>query len=100
MIFYTTQVSDVLQEADRPFKDWGRGCVKEESKQYIKLLAMVSSMGISMGLAIVIGILIGYYLDKWLKTSPYFFLIFMIFGIVAGFRNIFIIMKRVEKDMK
>ena len=89
-----------LQEADRPFKDWGKGCVKEESKQYIKLLTMVSSMGISMGLAIVIGVLIGYYLDKWLKTSPYFFLIFMIFGIVAGFRNIFIIMKRVEKDMK
>jgi len=89
-----------LQEADHPFKDWGSGCVKEESKQYIKLLAMVSSMGISMGLAIVIGVLIGYHLDKWLKTSPYFFLIFMIFGIVAGFRNIFIIMKRVEKDMK
>ena len=61
---------------------------------------MVSSMGISMVLALVIAIAIGYYLDKWFQTSPVFFLIFMIFGIVAGFRNIYILMKRAEKDLK
>lgn len=57
-------------------------------------------MGISMVLAIVIAIAIGYYLDKWLQTGPVFFLIFMILGIVAGFRNIYVIMKRTEKDLK
>jgi ATP synthase protein I len=75
--------------------------VQGETKKYIKLLAMVSTMGLSMALAIVIGILIGYYLDKWLNTKyPWFFLIFMILGIVAGFRNIYVIMKRMEKDLK
>ena len=57
-------------------------------------------MGISIALAIVIAIAIGYYLDKWFQTSPLFFLIFMILGIVAGFRNIYVIMKRAEKDLK
>jgi ATP synthase protein I len=74
--------------------------VQEETKKYIKLLALVSTMGISMALAIVIAIAIGYYLDKWFQTSPLFFLIFMILGIIAGFRNVYIIMKRAEKDLK
>lgn len=74
--------------------------MQEETRKYIKLLALVSTMGISMVLAIVIAIAIGYYLDKWFQTSPLFFLIFMILGIIAGFRNIYIIMKRAEKDLK
>lgn len=74
--------------------------MQEETRKYIKLLAMVSTMGISMVLALVIAIVIGYYLDKWFQTSPVFFLVFMVLGIVAGFRNIYVIMKRTEKDLK
>jgi len=74
--------------------------VQEDTRKYIKLLALASTMGISMVLALVIAIAIGYYLDKWFKTSPVFFLIFMILGIIAGFRNIYVIMKRTEKDFK
>jgi len=53
-------------------------------------------MGISMGLSLVIGLLIGYYLDKWLQTQPVFFFIFLLFGIVAGFKNIYIILKKTQ----
>jgi ATP synthase protein I len=74
--------------------------VQEETRKYIKLLAMVSTMGLSMVLALVIAITVGYYLDKWFQTSPVFFLIFMVLGIVAGFRNIYVLMKRAEKDLK
>ncbi|MBA4393468.1 MAG: hypothetical protein C0407_07930, partial [Desulfobacca sp.] len=65
--------------------------MQEETRKYIKLLAIVSTMGISMVLALVIAIAIGYYLDKWFQTSPVFFLIFMVLGIVAGFRNIYVL---------
>ncbi len=58
---------------------------------------MVSSMGISFVLAIVIGVFIGLKLDKWLGTAPWFFFIFLLFGIIAGFRNLYIITKRVIK---
>ena len=74
--------------------------MQEDTRKYIKLLALASTMGISMVLALVIAIAIGYYLDKWFKTSPVFFLIFMVLGIIAGFRNIYVIMKRTEKDFK
>ena len=29
--------------------------------------------------------------DKWLGTAPWFFFIFLFFGIAAGFRNIYIL---------
>jgi F0F1-type ATP synthase assembly protein I len=62
-----------------------------------KTLGVVSSMGISFVLAIFIGVLIGRQLDKWLGTGPWFFFIFLLFGIIAGFRNLYIITNRVIK---
>jgi ATP synthase protein I len=70
--------------------------VQEETRKYFRLLAMVSSMGISMGLSLVIGLAIGYYLDRWLQTQPVFFFIFLLFGIVAGFKNVLIILKKTQ----
>lgn len=41
-----------------------------------------------------IGLAMGYYLDKWLDTNPWMTLIFLGFGIVSGFRNIYILTNR------
>jgi F0F1-type ATP synthase assembly protein I len=69
----------------------------ENKSNLLRTLGVVSSMGISFVLAIVIGVFIGLQLDKWLGTAPWFFFIFLLFGIVAGFRNLYIITKRVIK---
>ena len=66
----------------------------EEKKRLIRSLGMISTMGISVAVAIMIGIFIGWQLDKWLGTAPWFFFIFLLFGIIAGFRNIYIIAGR------
>jgi ATP synthase protein I len=70
----------------------------EEKKSLLKTLGMISTMGISMAVAIVIGVVIGNYLDKWLGTAPWFFFIFLFFGIVAGFRNLYVIAGKELKD--
>lgn len=71
----------------------------EEKRSLIKTVGLVSSMGISVALAIIIGVVIGRQLDKWLGTHPWFFFIFLFFGIAAGFRNIYIIAGReIGKD--
>lgn len=73
--------------------------MEEEKKGLLKTLAVVSSMGISIVLAIAIGVFIGLKLDEWLGTHPWFFFIFLFFGIAAGFRNIYIIASReIRKD--
>lgn len=56
-------------------------------------------MGISVALAIGIGVFIGLKLDKWFGTGPWFFFIFLLIGIAAGFRNIYVIAgKEIHKD--
>ena len=55
-------------------------------------------MGLELGLSVVVGFLIGSWLDKWLATEPWFLLVFGIAGIVAGYRSIFRLVKRVQAD--
>ena len=66
----------------------------EDRRQLIKSLGFLSSVGISMVAATFIGLAMGYYLDKWLGTSPWLTLIFLGFGIVSGFRNVYILTER------
>ena len=68
--------------------------MKNKSEAF-KIVAVASSMGISVVLATVIGLAIGYYLDKYLGTQPWLTIVFLILGIIAGFRNIYIIARRV-----
>ena len=44
--------------------------------------------------ATFIGLAMGYYLDRWLETTPWLTLSFLVLGIVSGFRNIFILTTR------
>jgi ATP synthase protein I len=66
----------------------------EDRRQLIKSLGFLSGVGISLVAATFIGLAMGYYLDRWLGTSPWFTLIFLGFGIVSGFRNVYILTER------
>lgn len=70
----------------------------EDLKKTIKTLGFFSTIGLAMALSIVLGVLIGYYIDKTFDTQPWFFFIFLGFGIVAAFRNLFILYKK-AKDL-
>ena len=68
--------------------------MSEERRQLFKTLGFLSSVGISMVASTFIGLAMGYYLDKWFETSPWLTLIFLVLGIISGFRNIFILTQR------
>ena len=55
-------------------------------------------MGLEVGLSVVVGFLIGTWLDGWLETGPWFLLIFGIAGIIAGYRSMFRMVKRMQSD--
>ena len=52
-------------------------------------LATVGSLGFTLVGCTFLGLFAGYYLDRWLKTSPWFTILLLLAGIAAGFLNIF-----------
>jgi len=71
--------------------------MKKETRRTFRELAYYSSLGFSVSLSIFIGLAIGVYLDRKFDTSPWLTLIFLVFGIAAGFRNIALVIKRTRK---
>ena len=71
--------------------------MKRETRRTFKEMAYFSSLGISVSLAIFIGLGIGVWLDRKFDTSPWLTLIFLVLGIIAGFRNIALVIKRARK---
>ena len=64
-----------------------------------RALGELSTVGLTLVVATVIGLAGGYYLDRWLGTSPWLTLIGLLFGIAAGFVNLFRSVKRAERDI-
>jgi ATP synthase protein I len=64
-----------------------------------KALGELSTIGLALVIATVLGLAGGYYLDRWLGTSPWLTLIGLVFGIAAGFVNLFRSVKRAEKNV-
>jgi len=54
----------------------------------------LASMGLYLLVAIGLGVGIGYYLDRWLGTAPWALSIFLTAGVIAGFRNMYRLLKR------
>ncbi len=50
-------------------------------------MANASSVGTSLAFSVLIGAGMGWWLDKTFGTKPWLFLIFMICGIIAGFKK-------------
>ncbi|MBN1931472.1 MAG: AtpZ/AtpI family protein [Desulfobacterales bacterium] len=72
--------------------------MKKENKRYLKDLAYYSSLGLSVSFSIFIGLAVGVYLDRHVfHTTPWLTLIFLGLGIVAGYRNIALAIKKSRK---
>jgi len=70
----------------------------EETKKTIRTLSHVSTIGLVMALSICIGALAGYFLDKKAGTEPWLFFLFLCLGIVAAFRNLFRMLKKIQDN--
>jgi len=71
--------------------------MKREKVRAFKELAYYSSLGLQVALSIFIGLAAGVYLDRKFDTTPWLTLIFLGFGIAAGFRNIALAIKKSRK---
>ncbi len=57
-----------------------------------------SVIGLHLVSGVLVGLVIGYWLDVWLGTKPWLLLLFLVFGIAAGFRNIYLEAKKFQEE--
>jgi len=67
-------------------------------KSIIKAFARAGTVGLNMVVSTFVGYLIGSQLDKWLNTSPWFTIIFLVLGIIAGYLELARLAKRASDD--
>ena len=60
-------------------------------------IASASVVGLNLVSATFVGLLIGWWLDRWLDTKPWLLLTFLILGIAAGFKNVVIEVRKIQK---
>lgn len=71
---------------------------------YVKILknfSLLTHIGIMMILPIIVAVYLGNLLDDKLGTGHIFMLLFIIIGVIAGFRNVYkIVMKDISNSEK
>lgn len=68
-----------------------------KDKNVRESIASASVVGLNLVSATFVGLFIGWWLDKWLGTKPWLLLAFLIFGIIAGFRNVITEVRKIQK---
>jgi ATP synthase protein I len=72
---------------------------KEDKRRSFRQLNLILSVGMIFPVSIVIGYGMGYFLDQWLGTT-YLKVVFLLFGVAAGFINFFRMISQFDKTEK
>jgi ATP synthase protein I len=72
--------------------------MKEDTRKALRLVGLASTLGLTIVIATFIGLALGLWLDRVFNTSPWLTVIFLIVGIVGGFRNFYLFMSRRAKE--
>mgnify|MGYP001183739444 FL=1 len=70
----------------------------KETKNSLVQMTYASTVGIFMVIVIFGGVYLGSYLDRKFGTAPYFTIVLLILAVFAGFRNVYLIIKKIKDD--
>ncbi len=73
--------------------------MEEKDRRLLRVVGVLSTVGIAMVAATVIGLYIGRWLDSYFGTSPWLTAVFLLLGIAAGFRNLYQTAKHAQQTM-
>ncbi len=60
--------------------------MKKINRDIISAFSLISQVGLLILISVLIGLFIGKFLDNLFNTSPWFLFIFIIIGILSGFK--------------
>ncbi len=77
--------------------------MSEIKREFVRLLTNYGNAGFTFGSAIIVGFVGGLLLDQKVfagRTSPWFTFIGLIFGIAAGYKTLFDLIRQAKADDK
>ncbi len=72
---------------------------KDEKPEYLRQVGLLSSIPILMVVGPLVGYFIGGWIDGWAGTDPWFKIILIVLGFVAAGKEIYNIVRRVNKSL-
>lgn len=70
------------------FEDWLKSRKASTTNPMGRAITTASVIGLHMVVAIFLGFGFGYFLDKFFNTAPWLAIVFLLLGIIAGFKNL------------
>ena len=67
-------------------------------RENMRLVTEISAGTLELGVSVGVGALLGYWLDSWLHTAPWMTLLWLVAGVIAGFRSLIRVMRRLERE--
>lgn len=58
-----------------------------------------STVGLELGLSVIIGLVVGQFLDGYFGTEPWLLLLFLLFGMGAGFRSVYRALRNLQREL-
>lgn len=74
--------------------------MKENNNKGKASVFFYAGLGVDLVISTVVGGAIGYILDRYLGTSPWLTLVFLLLGAASGFLGIYRLILRMEKEEK
>lgn len=68
----------------------------KERRNAMRLLSLVTNIGLTTAACVLAGILLGRFLDGLFGTSPLLLIILLLLGVAAAFKNIYDISKNIK----
>jgi ATP synthase protein I len=72
--------------------------MKDDTKKLMRQLGAASTVGIQLALSVFIGLAFGVWLDRVFGTAPWLSLLFLVFGVAAGFLNYYRFAKKQQDE--
>ena len=86
---------DKLKELIKDTNSYKKNDLSNQKKRGAGFAFKISTEIVS---ALIVGVVIGLIVDNYFQTGPIGLIIFFILGSIAGFLNVYRVMRRIEKE--
>tara|TARA_Y100000741_G_scaffold330514_1_gene285145 strand:- start:240 stop:515 length:276 start_codon:yes stop_codon:yes gene_type:complete len=86
---------DKLKELIKDTNSYKKNDLSDQKKRGAGFAFKISTEIVS---ALIVGVVIGLIVDNYFQTGPIGLIIFFILGSIAGFLNVYRVMRRIEKE--